>query len=273
MRFGDINGVLAKKHFVDNRGPRELLSPRLENIALESIDIDSFARRRKPMAKAAADTILPTSACYSLACEVNHGAWRQAPRSHSFDYFEKTLQAERYAKLLGRPNIESDKEFKRACLASAMLEQRQKTKNGETCGALDTIADSDEFEEEADESVDLQSDVGTCFSAMSTTASDVPCSELMERHRLSIVKELRHNSSDAIGKCSQEETLPLNLRRVVASLGAHSAQMLSDDVVRDLKHAVDSSAKNSQNAQRANCKGKTSIGARLRASSRNRIKA
>jgi hypothetical protein len=257
MLFGDIECVLVKKHFVGNRGPKELLSPRLESIGLETIDIDSRTRKRQVVEKIAADTVLPTSSCFGLSCEVNHGAWRQAPRSHSFDYFEKTLQTERYATLIGRPNMKSDREFNRARLV-ALVEQQEKV---DASWMLETIIDSEEALAGA-EFENCHTMKGRSLSALSTAASESePLSPKPLSERARIASSGKSNKL-AIGEESHEKenALPLGLRRVMASLG--NGETLSNSVVKDLTRAIGKQ-----------CKGKASVGARLRADSRNHNKA
>jgi hypothetical protein len=268
MLFRDIECVLVKKHFVGNRGPKELLSPRLESIGLETIDIDSRTRKRQVVEKIAADTVLPTSPCFGLSCEVNHGAWWQAPRSHSFDYFEKTLQTERYAALIGRPSIKSDKEFNRTRLAAIV--EKEKTYSG----LLETIY-SDSAEWEIDQSVgpnaQCESYIKDRTSTLSTTASNASGSPKSDGQKLNIESfwpalRKRGGASDVIGEDRQERgsALPLGLRRVIASMGRHKAEMLSDSLVQELtNHILES--------QGGKCK--TSAGAQLWAASRDRYEA
>jgi hypothetical protein len=261
LRYGDIDCVLAKKHFLGKSRSQDLLCLQSGSDG----DITPRYGKRQVTGKRAANAILPTSECYSLACEVNHGAWRQAPRSRSFDYFEKTLQAERYAKLLGRPNIETDKEFNRARLA-ALMEKQQKREN---CWMLDTIVDSDEADIDSDQSLGLN---GQIDSTTSTTASDASCSCIAEgKPNKSSLRKIRGETGD-IGEGSQEKAraLPLGLRRVVASLGKHNADVLSESVLQDLTLAISASANQIRQSPGANGKGKTSTGSRLRASGRNR---
>lgn len=288
-RFGDIEGLMTKKHFADNRGPREVLSPRMESASLETVDIDSVTRRRQVQAKSAAEEILPTSACYSMACKVNYGAWRQAPRSHSMDYFEKTLQAERYAKLLGRPNIDSDKEFNRARLV-ALLEKQQK---GGRYARYITDAYSDAAELDSNQSVvsndQFESDIrGRSISGLSTTASDSSSlSPMSDAQRARIGERIealnkagkpgfrKIEGEENIGEDSQEKDnlMPLNLRRVVASLGMPGQDVLSGSMVKEMKYLLGSNAKSTGSSRREENKGTTKAGSRLRAPSRNRGKA
>jgi hypothetical protein len=262
MRVGDIDRIQAKKHFSGNRGPRESLSPRIQSDDLVEIDVNLRSRKRQVIAKPAADAILPTTACYSLACEVNHGAWCQAPRSKSFDYFEKISEAERYAKLLGRPNIESDRVFNRAPLVALMEKQQQ---------VLDTIVDSDE-----------EVDVDRNIASMSTTASEVSFSSTSDGQcaMIAILSKPGKPSlrkigckSGAVEEDLQEKVnaLPLALRRVVSSLGRHNVEMLSDSILQDLTRAIGSGPNQMCQSEGTQCKGKTSIGGRLRATSRKRM--
>jgi hypothetical protein len=257
MRFRNIDGVVAKKHFLGKSRSQDVLCLRSESDG----DITPRHGKRMVKEKRAADAILPNSEYYSLACEVNHGAWRQAPRSRSFDYFEKTLQAERYAKLLGRPNIDSDREFNQKALAALMEKQQKGNK------LLETIIDSDEAE--IDDLANglnrqLSSEVrDRTFSTMSTTASDASCACPVSPGKPN-KSDLRKIKGEPVGEDSQEKAhaLPLGLKRVVASL---STEGLPDNVLQDLTRAIASSA----NAIRTN-RGKNSTGSRLRASSRNR---
>jgi hypothetical protein len=261
MRFRNIDCILAKKHFLGkSRSHQEALCLRSESNG----DITPRNGKRQVIEKRAADAILPASECYSLACKVNHGAWRQAPRSRSFDYFEKTLQAERYAKLLGRPNVDSDREFNQKALA-ALMEKQQKAKR---CWMLDTIIDSDEAEIDAlanGFNGQLDSEVrDRTLSTMSTTASDVSCACPVSPGKPNKAY-LRKIGGEPIGEDSQEKAhaLPLGLKRVAASL---STEGLPDSVLQELTRAIASSA----NQIRTHKEGKTSTGSRGRASSRSR---
>lgn len=122
------------------------MSPRYAARCTELIDIDSHGgRMMSPRNALAAEAILPTTESFELT-PTNEWCFAQTPRAHNMTYFVKTLEAEKYAKLLGRPQSQA-----RAteCLK---LENLQKQERGwqkyapitkghtESCASLDTHA-------------------------------------------------------------------------------------------------------------------------------------
>jgi hypothetical protein len=208
MHFGDIESVLFKRHFPGNRGPCEPLSPRYAaaQAQLDSVDIDAPLGKAKVVATSPGKDILPyASRGYSLACEVNEGAWRQAPRSHSFDYFDKTLQAKHYATLIGRPNAAADMPHKRMLLSSE-VERHQR---------LHPISD---------DAADL--------STVSTTASERSTSK---KSACQAKKKSLAASSPFDDKSGK---MPLGMRRMIASLGM-DRKSIDSEMVKTLKEAFE----------------------------------
>merc|ERR1719387_1423296 len=92
---------------------------------MECIDIDQRAgRKRSSSCRAAIQGILPLeSPSFSLECVTE--PLKASPRRRSLQYFEKSLEAERYARLIGRPHAGTLKEIQRARLALELRRQKE----------------------------------------------------------------------------------------------------------------------------------------------------
>jgi len=122
MKFGDITDISTKKHFVGAPSPGTS-SQRLAAVALESLDIDARAGRAH-LVDTPVEGILPTrTPSFSLEC--HHKPLSAAPRRPNMRYFEKSLEAERYAKLIGRPHAAPSKELQRVRLALGLDRQEK----------------------------------------------------------------------------------------------------------------------------------------------------
>jgi hypothetical protein len=269
LRYGDIEGVPMKRHFVNNRAPCESLSPRAAAVSVESVDIDSHRPKGALMTRTASEGILPfASSDFNLACEVNHGAWCQAARGRCLKYFEQALQADRYAKLIGRPHSESDKELNRTRLALEV------EKNNKACWTLDAIPDVNDTDTLEDFAIDVDSERKHRLSTQSTTASEGSSAspetnfrcigQQLSKEKIfllngkdpvmsKISRSIFAQSQDAnIGSLFEEsdtlDNLPLGLRRVVASLVPNAAD-LSENAMQDLRQAIGSSAQTIRESQ------------------------
>jgi hypothetical protein len=124
--YGDIERITAKKHFRSS-SMEALMSPRLVAKAIESIDIDAQTGRAKLLDKKAALGILPDSASFEMDT-TTQTTFGQSRRSKNLCYYEKTLEAERYAKLIGRPQSQPRTEFSwpQSALKIENLQQRER---------------------------------------------------------------------------------------------------------------------------------------------------
>mmetsp|Transcript_140819 Transcript_140819/g.262778 ORF Transcript_140819/g.262778 Transcript_140819/m.262778 type:complete len:472 (-) Transcript_140819:148-1563(-) len=106
--FGDIEGLLKRRHFHGSPPPGNLISPRLAARAMEMVDIDTHARRPLVMNRAVSASVIPVgSPCYDLA-SCSSPKFPGSPRGRtSTEFFKKTLEAKQYAKLLGRAGVSS----------------------------------------------------------------------------------------------------------------------------------------------------------------------
>jgi hypothetical protein len=119
VKYGDITGVATKKHLPTPLGE---VSPRHAAQSTENYDIDVPLGRGRHIERQAQAGILPLeSASYNMAVDnrklTRHESLRQFPRGRSLQYFEKTLEADRYVKLIGRPHVGTEKELQRKRLA------------------------------------------------------------------------------------------------------------------------------------------------------------
>jgi len=210
--YGDIVGVTCKKHF-HGAPPPGSASPRLAAVAMESIDIDQRAGRARPASQPPrAEGILPwSSASYSLECP--RESLNPMPRGRSLQYFEKVLEADRYAKLIGRPHAGTEKEIHRQRLALE-LERQQK------CD--DTLLDA------------AKDDACSGISALSTAASERSLTPISELPMQSDMDEDVHGDD---APCQEDISVPLAVRRVMASL-APSAENIAEDLRQDLQSAL-----------------------------------
>jgi len=110
LKFGDITDIPTKKSFCGAPSPG-ISSPRLAAVALESLDIDARAGRAH-LVDTPAEGILPTNKP-SLGLECRHDPLSAGPRRKDMRYFDNKLEADRYAKLIGRPQAATNKELQR----------------------------------------------------------------------------------------------------------------------------------------------------------------
>jgi len=124
MRFRDIEGVMSKRHLSPQHSP----SPNAK-MDMQTIDIDAPGGLRQTPAKSPSAGILPwDSPSYSLTCPADYNrSPRSSPRVKSYNYFEQSLSAERYAKLIGRPHSVTDKP-KGLCRMNLALELERREK-------------------------------------------------------------------------------------------------------------------------------------------------
>lgn len=284
---GDMEGATMKRHFVGNCAEAEVLSARQIKSKLQTVDIDSHGGKSGVIKRAVSEEVLPfASPGFSLECRRNYGAWSQSPRTKSYGYFEKTLAAEKYAKLLGRPNVQSDSKFNKARLA---LQAQAQHPLG---SVLDTIIDEIECGDAETDSTDL-TDKSTTASQGSTESEcrnsssakkKLPSPDDARRRKAEVdlmrmsMKELR-SKAQALGHTGEElsaclefdasydikaaivklilshkvvgkgktKAAPLALSRVVSSL-AVDKEMLSNTTVQELMQTIESSADVIRNA-------------------------
>jgi hypothetical protein len=160
---------------------------------------------------------------------------RQSPRTRSRDFFDKAFAAEQYAKLLDRPNAQSDRKLKELKSAKDRLALQSKLRRD---AVLDTIPDDNEIDDAASDS--------TALTEKSTTASQASTdSERLERRarrRSSEKKKLQDVASRRKAMGNGKNGLgPSGLHGAVASLAVNQ-ELLKLQAVQDLMDSIESSA-------------------------------
>lgn len=144
----DISSLTHKKQFHDCPPPGSSLSPRQAALTLESMDIDApYGRLMRP--RTSSKGIIPTDGCtYDTDANRDHLAFFSgAPRNRSTgEFFKKTLEAQSYAKLLGRPghcNSSAIKELANLSEVEVLrqLKHLQRLQKGDSRFVVDSIAE------------------------------------------------------------------------------------------------------------------------------------
>lgn len=276
FRYGDIVDVACRKHFQHAPAPGSS-SPRLQDVAMECMDIDQYSGRARPAQRQPSSKgILPfDSPSYSLECKQN--VLKASPRQRSCQYFEKVLESERYAQLIGRPQKGTDKEFQRMRLALEMKQQAE----------FEHESLEDQVSSSADDSKpDMRSGRPSMMSTTASEGSEPQSPRPMSTRRTQSPEPLSAASRSVFGQSRASEAdqrvygeefetvsssrsqkmphrrqqipitsskdVPLGVRRMMASLMPHPDHV-SEDLMDDL-HAVLSASMhsigNSQGAQR-----------------------
>jgi hypothetical protein len=232
---GDMEGATMKKHFFGSCVQAEVLSARQTKAKLQSVDIDSHGGKSGIIKRAASEEVLPfASPGYSLECRRNCGAWSQSSRTKSYGYFEKTLAAEKYAKLLGRPNVQSDSKFNKARLA---LQAKAQHPLG---AVLDTIIDETEIGDAETDSPPLTA--RTDLTDKSTAASQGSMES--ECRKSSSAKKQLPSLGDARRRKAEVDLMRMSMKELRSKAQAlgHTGEELSAclefDASYDIKAAI-----------------------------------
>lgn len=132
-----IEGIQSKKHFCGALSPRHSPSACADR-AMDTIDIDAHIGYGHTPCQKTCDGILPVSSpSYSMTCPPNLLASpRASPRGRCWNYFEETLSADRYAKLIGRPRTKREDQSRgkgiRSMNLALELERREQMESGLT---------------------------------------------------------------------------------------------------------------------------------------------
>lgn len=226
---GDIEGAQMRRHFPDNRALAEELSPQLARASLQMVDIDSHGTRSSFLKRAVSADVLPLS---SPSFDLER---RQSPRTRSRDFFDKSFAAEQYAKLLDRPNVQSDRKLKELKSAKARLALQSKLLHD---AGLDTILDDTEID-------DAESD-STALTEKSTTASQASTDSARLERKARRRPSEKKKSQDVVSRrkalgSGKDCSKPSGLQGAVASL-AVSQEMLKLQAVQELMKSIESSA-------------------------------
>lgn len=255
VRYGDIVDVPSRKRIIWSPC---LSSPRLAALQMESIDIDQrYGRKRPASCQAPAKGILPMdSPDFSLECK--YEPLKASPRRKSYDYFKKSLEAERYARLIGRPHAGTAKEIQGVRLALELQRQREceealpshlKRELRSRLSVVSTTASDDGSATMITPRSPAQSErsrpPSTAGSRASRSKSPVPLSAA-SRSVFGHWKELEaaadeHGSAEDVENDEvphrQQTNIPLGVRRIMASLMPNTDD-ISEELMEDLRSAL-----------------------------------
>jgi hypothetical protein len=252
VQYGDIVDVPRKKRMEKGFAPGSF-SPRLSAVAMECIDIDQHAgRKRSSSYQAASKGIVPLeSPSFSLECASE--PLKASPRCRSLQYFEKTLEAERYARLIGRPHAGTLKEIQRVRLALELQRQKETeeeapsrikhqlsrlsmlstTASGASEGSLPTLSPRSQ-------------PPSSPKCRMSRSKSPVPLSaasrsvfEHWNDEEADLITASQDGNSESV-PVVVANTPPLGVRRLMASL-LPDADAMSEDLMHDLRSVISTS--------------------------------
>lgn len=262
----DIEGLLKRRHFHASPQPGTSLSPRLASKSLEMVDIDAHSRQPLGLSKTASAGALPTSSrCYDLAVETS-AKYPGTPRGRtSTEFFQRTLEAKRYAKLLGRAGSsnlkslamvseddlkklqkqdssnrrmleESQSEFNKMLLAiqSAKANEsppecyyRKRSSSKESIHSISTAAS-------------ISDEAFQTFKS-SKSAKYMPMCNVMEQDIYALAEEQETRAELAAEpECEPGPKVPINLRRVLSSITAGDDKMSVNlpEALADIKSSL-----------------------------------
>lgn len=276
-RTSNIDGISTRKQFHGTSGPGAWMSPRYAARCTELIDIDAHGgRMMSPTRKEpAVESILPASESFELTSS-NAWSFEQTPRPHSMAYFVKSLEAEKYAKLLGRPQSRPRTAEFASKISSLKLENLQKRERGwqrsfsaikDRTDSVASVTSLDMYACDRDWSVvssepnspvahaHARNRMFRSLSAISTAASDGEGSVRSERE-IALSKASRSvfsgsfdeaDCKNATWGCPEDhyadyddnspKKVPLGIRRVMASMMADTTDV-SQSMANQLQAAI-----------------------------------